>query len=54
VRGTGVRQAHKECTGVQTLPHRDFKKGDHDRRVAEDETREAAEDKNGARGLGFG
>jgi len=32
----------------------DFSKEDHAQRVAEDKTREAAEDKNGARGLGPG
>src|SRR5262245_21647600 len=43
----------KECARVQTLPRR-VSKENHDRRVAEDKTPEAAEDKNGARGLGLG
>jgi hypothetical protein len=39
---------------TQALPQRDFKKGEHARRVAGDKARQVAEDKNGARGLGFG
>ena len=46
-----VKPAH-DWPDTQTLPHR-VSKEDHDRRAAGDKTREAAEDKSGARGLGL-
>jgi len=54
VRGTDVQQAQKNVPALKRCRITILKKRDHDRRIAEDEARQVAEDEGGARGLGFG